>query len=145
MKPPTRIKHQFVDAIPTELEDGTLYISIEYSTALHKCFCGCGNEVVTPLSPTDWKLVFDGETISLDPSIGNWSFDCQSHYWIEDSIIKWAPSMSKEKIEEGRARDRLAKSQYFENKQKIRDSRASYSAADRSMSGAIQSSPTKKR
>jgi Family of unknown function (DUF6527) len=143
MNPPTRIKHQFVDAIPTDLEDGTLYISIEYSTALHKCFCGCGNEVVTPLSPTDWKLVFDGEKISLDPSIGNWSFECKSHYWIEDSIIRWAPRMSKEKIEEGRARDRLAKNRYFDNKRKIREAAVSDSISDDSMGGAGRPHPKK--
>jgi hypothetical protein len=143
MKPPARIKHQFVDAIPTDLEDGTLYISIEYSTVLHKCFCGCGNEVVTPLSPTDWKLVFDGETISLDPSIGNWSFDCKSHYWIEDSIIRWAPRMSKERIDEGRARDRLAKNRYFDNKRKIREGPVTDSISDDSIDGANRSRPKK--
>ncbi len=31
----------------------TLYISIPYVTAAHKCPCGCGEEIVTPLSPTD--------------------------------------------------------------------------------------------
>jgi Family of unknown function (DUF6527) len=33
------------------------------------CCCGCGEKVVTPLRPTDWKLIFDGKTISLDPSL----------------------------------------------------------------------------
>jgi len=143
MKPRARINHQFVVAIPTNLEDRTLYISIEYSTAVHKCFCGCGNEVVTPLSPTDWKVIFDGETVSLDPSIGNWSFDCNSHYWIEDSTIRWATRLSKELIEEGRARDRRAKKEYFENRQKIRDAQNSASKSDDSMSDAIQSGPRK--
>lgn len=123
MKPRTRISHQFVVAIPTDLEDGTLYISIEYSTAVHKCLCGCGNEVVTPLSPTDWKLVFDGETISLDPSIGNWSFDCKSHYWIEGNMVRWAPRWSTEQIEQGRAQDRQAKKQYFEDKKQATSTR----------------------
>ena len=130
MKALSRINHQFVDTIPTELEAGTLYISMAYSTAVHKCCCGCGSEVVTPLSPTDWKLVFDGDTISLDPSIGNWSLDCKSHYWIEESLIKWAPRWSKEEIERGRARDRLAKSQYFENRQKLREAQAADSIPD---------------
>jgi len=39
---------------------------IEYATAVHKCACGCGKEVVTPLSPTDWKLIFDGKALSLE-------------------------------------------------------------------------------
>ena len=122
MKPIARVKHEFVEQIPTDLKHGTLYISIEYSTVVHKCCCGCGNEVVTPLSPTDWRLIFDGENVSLDPSIGNWSFDCKSHYWIEDSTVRWAPRWSKEQIEDGRARDRVAKKHYFESRQGARDS-----------------------
>ncbi|MBK7970270.1 MAG: hypothetical protein IPK08_15745 [Bacteroidetes bacterium] len=66
------IQHKFVEFIPDVIEGGVLYISIEYCTAIHKCACGCGNEVVTPLSPTDWEITFNGKTVSLDPSIGNW-------------------------------------------------------------------------
>jgi Family of unknown function (DUF6527) len=117
MKPVSHLKHEFVEFIPEELEDGTLYVSFAYTTVVHKCCCGCGNEVVTPLSPTDWKLIFDGESISLDPSIGNWSMACQSHYWIEDSIVRWAPRWSREQIDDGRERDRQAKQRYFEDKE----------------------------
>ncbi len=60
--------HKFIEFVPTELENDVLYISIDYCTAIHKCCCGCGNEVVTPISPTDWKITFDGESISLHPS-----------------------------------------------------------------------------
>ena len=81
------LQHKFVEFIPESLEEGVLYITLEYSTALHKCICGCGNEVVTPLSPNDWKLIFDGKTVSLYPSIGNWRFPCRSHYWIEKNQI----------------------------------------------------------
>jgi hypothetical protein len=76
------IRHEFVDLIPDALEDGVLYVSVQYATALHLCCCGCGSEVVTPLSPTDWSLTFDGDTVSLRPSIGNYSFPCRSHYFI---------------------------------------------------------------
>jgi hypothetical protein len=48
-----------------------------------KCCCGCGHEVVTPFSPTDWKLTFDCVSVSLYPSIGNWSPPCRAHYFIE--------------------------------------------------------------
>ena len=67
------------------IEEGKIYVSIAYATAVHKCACGCGKEVVTPLSPTDWKLIFDGKTVSLDPSIGNWGFPCRSHYWVRNN------------------------------------------------------------
>jgi hypothetical protein len=62
---------------------GVLYVSPGYATVTHLCCCGCGAEVVTPLSPTDWKLTFDGVAISLSPSVGNWSLPCRSHYFID--------------------------------------------------------------
>jgi len=82
--------HKFVEYIPMTLEEGVLYVSMEVGTVIHKCVCGCGREVVTPLSPTDWNLTFDGESISLYPSIGNWNFECKSHYWIQNNKVKWA-------------------------------------------------------
>ena len=109
----TKLTHEFVEFIPTDLRDGVLYVSVAYATATHRCCCGCGREVVTPLTPTDWKLIFDGETISLDPSIGNWSFPCQSHYWIRREKVQWAPSWSREEVDVGRARDRAAKNRQF--------------------------------
>ena len=107
------LTHQFVEFIPDKLEERKLYVSIEYATVAHKCCCGCGEEVVTPLSPTDWKLIFDGKTVSLDPSIGNWSFPCKSHYWIRNNRAKWAPQWSQGEIDRGRACDRYAKKRYF--------------------------------
>lgn len=107
------LNHKFVEYIPKILEDGTIYVSIAFGTVVHKCCCGCGNEVITPLSPTDWELTFDGHSISLYPSIGNWSFPCQSHYWIKRNRVKWAPRWSQKQIEAGRLHDRLAKERYF--------------------------------
>jgi hypothetical protein len=107
------IRHEFVDEVPPQLEDGMLYVSIEFETTVHLCCCGCGAKVVTPLSPTDWTLSYDGDTVSLDPSIGNWSFPCQSHYWIRHDQIVWARQMSKAMIEAGRAHDRASKDRYF--------------------------------
>jgi len=109
------LQHKFVEFMPDTLEDGILYVSMEYCTAIHKCVCGCGNTVVTPISPTDWQLKFDGRTISLSPSIGNWSFDCQSHYWIERNQIKWAGKWDAEEIESGRIRDKELKQKFFED------------------------------
>lgn len=110
----TALRHEFVEFIPDELADNTIYISISFRTVAHRCCCGCGNEVVTPLSPADWQLTFDGETVSLYPSIGNWSFPCQSHYWIIYNSIRWAEQWSKEQIATCRAKNAVAKTHIFE-------------------------------
>ncbi|MDA3926857.1 MAG: DUF6527 family protein [Kiritimatiellae bacterium] len=86
---PRRINHKFVKSVPNTLLAGVLYISVDYATAVHLCFCGCGREVVTPLTPNDWQIMFDGETVSLSPSIGNWGYPCQSHYWIKKNRVIW--------------------------------------------------------
>jgi hypothetical protein len=103
-----RLQHRFLDLIPADLERGVLYITVEYATAVHSCACGCGGRVVTPFTPTDWQLLFDGETVSLSPSIGNWSFDCQSHYWVRRNRIDWAPQWSAARIARGRELARQA-------------------------------------
>jgi hypothetical protein len=127
-----KLSHRFVTSIPDVLEDGVVYVSIEFATAIHKCCCGCGEEVVTPFSPTDWKLIFDGKTISLDPSIGNWNFPCQSHYWIRRNKVVWARRWSRQEIEAGRAHDRIAKARY-NGKSAVEDDRpAAESGAGRS-------------
>lgn len=113
MKQEKTLTHEFVEFIPDVLEEGRIYVSIEYSTVVHKCCCGCGKEVVTPLSPTDWKLIFNGKTISLDPSIGNWSFPCRSHYWIGNNKVRWAGDWSQAQIDANRIYDRQEKEKYF--------------------------------
>jgi len=100
---------RFVESIPEALEGDVLYVSMTFATAIHLCACGCGREVVTPLSPTDWKLWFDGEHVTLDPSVGNWNFPCRSHYWIRKNGIHWADSMSKTAVRNLRALDRARK------------------------------------
>ena len=93
------ISHEFVDYVPARLKPNTIYVCIPHATVVHSCACGCGLEVVTPLSPSDWQLMFDGETVSLSPSIGNWSFPCRSHYWIRHSLVEWAPVWSQAQID----------------------------------------------
>lgn len=113
-----KLQHKFVELIPEILEDGILYISLTYCTAIHKCVCGCKNEVVTPFSPTDWKMIFDGETISLSPSIGNWNFDCKSHYIIKNSNVVFARKWTQNEIKEGVEKDKLNKKFFFQKKRK---------------------------
>ncbi len=92
------LETQFLKAIPRPMADGILYVSMEYATAGHKCCCGCGNDVFTRLAPTDWTLSYDGRTVSLSPSIGNWGFACQSHYWIRNNRVVWAEKFSPERV-----------------------------------------------
>jgi hypothetical protein len=114
------LQHRFVDNIPDEIEEGALYISLQYCTAIHKCVCGCGNEVVTPISPTDWELTFDGETVSLYPSIGNWSYACKSHYFITKSKIRPAFKWTEKQVKRGRKNEAEQKEKYYTKKKSKR-------------------------
>ena len=115
--------HKFVDNMPEHIDEGVLYVSIPFETVIHKCGCGCGNEVVTPLSPADWRLIFNGESISLEPSIGNWSFECQSHYWITKNEIIWSTRWDSKKIDQVRKEDLRDKIKYFDRLKKNPGSR----------------------
>jgi hypothetical protein len=111
----SRLEHRFVEFLPDDLDEGVFYVSMIYAIAEHRCCCGCGEKVVTPLSPTDWSLSFDGKTVSLRPSIGNWNFPCQSHYWIRDSEVIPAARWTREQIEAGRSQNRRRKDAYYED------------------------------
>lgn len=95
----------YVDVIPQRLDPGTLYVSLKFGSAMHLCACGCGREVVTPLSQRDWKLIVEGDQFSLYPSIGNWSLPCQSHYWIRRNRVVWSRKWSPAEIAIARARE----------------------------------------
>lgn len=51
------------------------------------------------------SLTYDGEDISLAPSIGNWALPCQSHYWIHRGKARWSRRYSAGEIIRNRARD----------------------------------------
>ena len=104
-------EHLFVRSFPDRLDDGVLYVSVDFANTAHRCMCGCGQEVYAQLSLRDWSMTYDGETVSLHPSVGNWCFPCQSHYWLRRGAVSWADQWSKEQIERGRAMDRLSKSE----------------------------------
>jgi hypothetical protein len=101
----SQIRPEFVDYIPEQLDQGVIYISKRYATAAHLCCCGCGLEVVTPLNPAKWRLTEKGNTVSLHPSVGNWSFPCQAHYWIDGNRVRWAAAMAPNVIAAVKARD----------------------------------------
>ena len=96
----------FVDDIPERLADGRLYVSQRHALAIHLCCCGCRSEVVTPLSPAEWRLTVQDGRATLYPSIGNWGFPCRSHYWVRSNRIEWALPMSDLQISKVRERDR---------------------------------------
>ena len=115
------IRPEFVEFIPDETKEGVLYISIRYNTATHKCPSGCGEIVVTPITPTDWTLIWNGESVSLYPSIGNWSLPCQSHYWIRENRIVWSRKWDTQEIELAKDIDKRNKAYYFNHKKKSPD------------------------
>ena len=110
----SRFEHRFVDRFPDQLEPGVLYVSMPFASATHACACGCGREVVTPLSPVGWHMTFDGKSISIHPSIGNWAFPCRSHYWIKHGVVEWSHDMSNAAIEKGRKRTQAAMDRYYQ-------------------------------
>ena len=113
-----RVQHlepTFVEFIPELLESGHLYVSMEYGAVAHLCACGCGSKVDTPLTPTDWTIRYDGQAVTLNPSVGSWSLPCRSHYIIAANCIRWAGSWSDERIHSGRVSDQEAKQLYYED------------------------------
>lgn len=100
----THLQHEFIDEAPDQLAAGTLYVSMPYRTTLHLCCCGCSNQVVLPLRPTAWELTYNGDTITMSPSVGNWSFPCRSHYWIRNNRVEWAGNWTDDEVAAGRRR-----------------------------------------
>ena len=70
---------------------------MKYAICGHLCACGCGEKVITPLSPKQWKIAYNGEDVTLYPSIGNYAFACQSHYFLTNGNIIWVGERDVEK------------------------------------------------
>lgn len=103
-----------VHYMPKVLEPGVLYVSDEFETAAHLCACGCGSKIRTPLGPTEWSLEMTRRGPSLYPSIGNWQQACQSHYFIRNGEVHWAPKWSPEQIVEGRQLEAERRRAYYD-------------------------------
>jgi hypothetical protein len=101
-----RLGPAFVEEVPERLDPGVLYVSVEHGSMIHLCACGCGAEMVLPLTPLDWRFTYDGENVSVSPSVGSWSLACRSHYVIDRGRVRWAGDWSKEEVAANRARDR---------------------------------------
>lgn len=124
---------EFTDSIPTSRQEGVLYISITSRLAVHNCCCGCGMKVITPIRPTQWCMSYNGESISLFPSIGNWSFACKSHYWIKESAVVSSYTMDDDEIAKVREQGRLDNERHYsptrsndENNEKVITPRKSW-------------------
>jgi hypothetical protein len=113
--------HEFVEEIPPDLEEGRLYVSIRYRTAVHLCACGCGDKVVTPIKPPRFHILFDGDSVSLTPSIGRWQSACRSHYWIEHNQVRWARAWTEKEIREGRLQDAEERRRYYAGRAEARE------------------------
>ena len=95
--------------MPSSLEPGNLYISVKHRLTEHLCACGCETEVSLPLSPSEWCIEYDGESVSIRPSIGNWRLPCRSHYIIEKGHTRWCLAWTETEIRAGQSNDRKAK------------------------------------
>lgn len=100
---------------PDDIQPRVLYISHKYGTAVHHCACGCGEEVITPLSPEGWTLHFNGQ-FSLTPSIGNFQFSCKSHYFITNDEVCWCTDDS----ERFKSNPRIKKKKVKHNKKNLK-------------------------
>lgn len=107
------LETRFVEYIPDKIDESVLYVSYEFNTAIHLCACGCKNKVVTPISPVQWSYTYNGESISLSPSIGNWNFECQSHYWIKNSEIIWSEKWSQKTIKNAQSEEQLEINNFY--------------------------------
>lgn len=85
----TNYQTLFVDRMPAEIEDGILYVLPHLQVAIHNCMCGCGEKVVTPLGDSHWSWTYDGNNTTLSPSVGNFQYDCKSHYFLRQGKVIW--------------------------------------------------------
>jgi hypothetical protein len=110
----TEISHVFVDSAPPVLEPAVLYVSVKYRAIVHLCLCGCNEKVFLNLDadPDSWSFTFDGRTISVHDSVGNFGIPCRSHYIVRNNRVIWLSPLlgidPKRALEEGRRRAKQA-------------------------------------
>ena len=108
-----RFRFEFVTNAPEILEDNVLYVSLPYSTTLHLCPCGCKSEVANKISRSRYTLSFDGESVSLTPSIRNSGIPCKSHYFITRNEIVWAYDWPIEKFDDTKKKSAKRKKKFW--------------------------------
>ena len=78
--------------IPEDLEDGILYVSLEFDVAIHLCACGCKAKTVTPIRDSrGWNYSEKEGRPTLTPSIGNFSGETpyHAHYFITEGKVRF--------------------------------------------------------
>ena len=86
---------EHVSTKPKEMQNGVLYVMEHYNLAVHRCMCGCGEEVITPIdenggkTPGYWGWTECSGMASLHPSVGNFQFKCRSHYFLKNGKVQW--------------------------------------------------------
>ena len=106
---------EWVEDMPDQLERGKLYISTKHRLSEHLCACGCGAEVSLPLARSEWLIVYDGDSVSVWPSVGNWRLPCRSHYEITESMTRWCRwwknplDLTSKRVTEGKNRRDIRK------------------------------------
>jgi hypothetical protein len=110
-----KIKLLKVEYLPTDLEQGILYVSEEFGIAGHLCPCGCKNKIMTPLDPSEWSFKEINNEPTLYPSIGNWQLPCRSHYWVSGGNIEWSYDWSEEEIKAGRKEEEMKREAYYKD------------------------------
>ena len=89
----TSVTPSFVEYIPADGENllpGIVYISMKHGMVVHRCPCGCGQLSEFMLDPIRYRMEYDGEAVSFEPSIGNSNLRCRSHYWIRGNQVRCA-------------------------------------------------------
>ncbi len=110
------IEFKFMNDLPQneDMEENIIYVSLEDDTSKHLCMCGCQSVIVTPISPVEWQIIYNGK-YSLQPSIGNWQLHCKSHYWIRHEKVIWARKLSDDRIDKVKERDLADLNEHIKN------------------------------
>jgi hypothetical protein len=104
-----------VEFLPSDLEEGILYVSKKYAVAGHLCPCGCRSKIITPLGRNEWRYSEKKALPTLYPSIGNWQLPCRSHYWITNGAVEWSYNWNQEKIDAGAKLEEKKRKDYYEH------------------------------
>ena len=103
--------------MPKQLFSGILYVSDEFKVAAHLCPCGCGNKIITPITPVNWIFTEYNNTPTLSPSISNWQLPCKSHYWITKGNIAWSYKLSKDEATKSWKEEEKTRMAFYENRE----------------------------